>query len=148
MGKYRDLMQQYAHVEGGLIEAYHAVHREKNYLAQEDIIDAADIFRIPVKEAFGTASFYSYFSTKPRGKYVVRICESAPCHIAGADRVVAALEKELGIRMGETTADGKFTLELTQCVGQCQETPVITVNCKPHYGVCEANVREILAQYA
>jgi len=56
---------------------------------------------------------------------VIRICESAPCHVAGADAVIAAWEKELGMKMGESTADGKFALELTECVGQCQATRLL-----------------------
>ena len=75
------------------------------------------------------------------------MCESAPCHVAGADAVIAALEKELGIKMGETTADGKFALELTECVGQCQATPVITINSKPYENVSIDKIPAILAEY-
>jgi NADH-quinone oxidoreductase subunit E len=86
------------------------------------------------------------FSVKPRGKNVIRICESAPCHVAGAAEVVAALEKELGISMGGSTADGLFTLEFTECVGQCQGTPVITINGKPFVDVSPAKISGILAE--
>jgi NADH-quinone oxidoreductase subunit E len=82
-----------------------------------------------------------------RGKNVIRICESAPCHVAGAAEVIAALEKELGIKMGETTLDGKFTLELCECVGQCQATPVITVNSKPYGDMTPEKVSGVLAEY-
>jgi NADH-quinone oxidoreductase subunit E len=83
----------------------------------------------------------------PRGKYIIRICESAPCHVAGADKVVAALENELGIKMGDTTADGRFTLEFTECVGQCQATPVITINSKPYSDVNAQDIGSILNEY-
>ncbi|MGI6684542.1 MAG: NADH-quinone oxidoreductase subunit NuoE [Bacillota bacterium] len=140
-------MSKYTSVEGGIIEAFHAVQNEINYLPEEAILAAAEIFKISVKEAYGVATFYSYFSTKPRGKYIIRICESAPCHIAGADQVVQTLENELGIKMGETTSDGKFTLEFAECVGQCQDTPVITINGKPFGGVTKDSVVEILSNY-
>ncbi len=142
---YQAIMEKYQHVEGGLLEAFHAVQDEINYLPEEAIITAAKIFNMPVKEAYGVATFYSYFSTTPRGKYVIRMCKSAPCHVAGAEAVTQALEKELGIAVGETTKDGKFTLEFTECVGQCQKTPVITINGKPYLGVEPAKVAEILA---
>ena len=125
---YKGIIAKYKDVPGGIIEAFHAVQREFSYLPEEVIVEAAKIFNMPVAEAYGVATFYSYLSVEPRGKNVIRICESAPCHVAGAAEVVEALERELGIMMGETTADGKFTLEYTECVGQCQATPVITIN--------------------
>lgn len=133
-------------VSGGLIEAYHAIQREYNYIPEEAITEAARVFSIPVAEAYGVATFYSYFKIGKRGRYVIRLCESSPCHIAGAAEVVAALEKELGIKMGETTPDGKFTLEFTECVGQCQSTPVITINSQPVRDVTADKIPGILSQ--
>jgi len=75
------------------------------------------------------------------------MCESAPCHVAGADEVIKAIEKYLGIKTGETTADGKYTLELTECIGQCQATPVITVNSEPIFNVSPEKIPEILSAY-
>lgn len=147
MANYQEIMAPYQELQGGIIQAFHAVQKELNYLPEEAIIAASEVFGIPVSQAYGVATFYSYFSTKQRGKYVIRICESAPCHVAGADQVIKALENELGIKMGETTADGKFTLELTECVGQCQKTPVITINCKPYGGVSAEQIPQILAEY-
>ena len=112
---YKGIIAKYKDVPGGIIEAFHAVQREFSYLPEEVIVEAAKIFNMPVAEAYGVATFYSYLSVEPRGKNVIRICESAPCHVAGAAEVVEALERELGIMMGETTADGKFTLEYTEC---------------------------------
>lgn len=146
MVDYKAIIARYKDLPGGIIEAFHAIQKEQSFVPEEAIIAAAEAFQIPVKEAYGVATFYSMFSVKSRGKYVVRICESAPCHIAGADKVVEALEKELGIKMGETTPDGKFTLEFTECVGQCQATPVITVNGKPYEGVTAEKVPGILAE--
>jgi NADH:ubiquinone oxidoreductase subunit E len=147
MLNYKEVISPYKELPGGIIQAYHAIQKEINYLPEEAIKTAADIFNVPLKEAYGVATFYSYFSVKPRGKYVIRICESAPCHVAGAAEVLAALENELGIKVGETTQDGKFTLELTQCVGQCQETPVITINGEPYGGITADKVVKILADY-
>lgn len=146
MSDYQSIIQAYKDVPGGLIEAYHALQRQYNYIPEEAINQAAEIFGIPQAKAYGVATFYSYFSVGERGRYVIRICESAPCHIAGADQVVKALEQQLGIKMGETTADGKFTLEFTECVGQCQATPVITINSKPYLDVSAGQISSILAE--
>lgn len=130
---------------GGILEFFHAVQDQYNYLPEEAIELGAKTFGLTPPQAYGVATFYSYLSTTPRGRFVIRICESAPCHIAGADAVLAAFEKELGIKAGETTPDGVFTLELTQCVGQCQGTAVTTVNGMPYEGVTAEQVPAILS---
>jgi len=142
---YQEILAKYADKPGGMIEAFHAIQEELNYLPEEVIIEAAKVFDKPVAQAYGVATFYSMFSTDKRGKYVIRICESAPCHVAGAAEVVAALEKELGVKMGESTADGLFSLEFTECVGQCQATPVITINGEPYLDVTPAQISGIIA---
>lgn len=144
---YKKIIDGFTQVPGGMIEAFHAIQDECSYLPEEAIVAAAEAFGVPAAEAYGVATFYSMFSVKKRGKNVIRICESAPCHIAGAADVVAALEKELGICMGDSTADGCFTLEFTECVGQCQATPVITINSKAYLDVTPAAVPGILAEY-
>jgi len=144
---YKQILDTYKNLPGGMIEAYHAIQDVYSYLPEEAIIEAAKVFNVPVSKAYDVTTFYSMFSVKPRGKNVIRICQSAPCHVAGAAEVVAALERELGIRMGESTADGIFALEMTECVGQCQAIPVITVNGKPYMGVTPATVINILAEY-
>jgi len=144
---YKDIITSFAGVPGGMIEAFHAIQDEYAYLPEEAIIEAAKVFAVPAAQAYGVATFYSYFSVKARGKNVIRICESAPCHIAGAAEVVAALERELGVSMGDSTADGRFALEFTECVGQCQATPVITINSKPYLDVTPAMVADILAEF-
>ncbi len=144
---YKGIISNYAEVPGGIIEAFHAVEKELSFLPEDAIVEAARVFKVPAAEAFGVASFYSMFSTKARGKNIIRLCESAPCHVAGAAQVVAALEKELGIRMGESTKDGLFALEFTECVGQCQAIPVLTINSKPYLDVTPAVIPNILAEY-
>ncbi|MDO4540304.1 MAG: NADH-quinone oxidoreductase subunit NuoE [Syntrophomonadaceae bacterium] len=144
MAKYDAILNLYKEKDGGLIEAYHALQREYNYIPEDAIEEAAVVFNMSPAKAWGVATFYSYFKVGPRGKYIIRMCESAPCHVAGADAVLEALEQELGIKCGETTADGKFTLELTECVGQCQMTPVVTINSKPYGDLTPAKVAELL----
>jgi NADH-quinone oxidoreductase subunit E len=146
MADYKEIINAYKDLPGGLIESYHALQREYNYIPEDAITEAAKVFRVSEAQAFGVATFYSYFKVGERGRYVIRICESAPCHIAGAAEVVNALEQHLGIKMGETTGDGKFTLEFAECVGQCQATPVITINSKPYSDVLPEKVPGILSE--
>ena len=145
MATIKDIISSYRDKPGGIIEAYHAVQQEYNYLPQEGIEAAASIFGVSEAQAYGVATFYSYLSVEKRGQYIIRMCESAPCHVAGADILIKAFEAELGIQVGQTTADGKFTLELTECVGQCQGTPVITINSVPYVNMNPEQVPAVLA---
>ncbi|MGS0765014.1 NADH-quinone oxidoreductase subunit NuoE family protein [Syntrophomonas curvata] len=146
MADYKAIIDRYKELPGGIIEAYHALQREYNYIPEDAVGYAAGVFDMSKAQAYGVATFYSYLKIGGRGKYIIRICESAPCHVAGAHEVVHALEKELGIKMGETTADGKFTLEFTECVGQCQATPVITINSKPYGDMTAEKIPAVLAE--
>lgn len=147
MANYQDIIASCKDKKGGIIEAYHALQTEFNFISREALVEAARVFGISEAEAYGVATFYSYLSVEERGKYIIRMCESAPCHVAGADEVLKAIENQLGIKVGETTPDGKFTLELTECVGQCQATPVITVNSEPIFNVNVKMLPQILAAY-
>lgn len=145
MANYKDIIANCKDTKGGIIEAYHALQNEFNYISREALQEAARVFGIAESEAYGVATFYSYLSVEPRGNYIIRMCESAPCHVAGADELLKAIEQQLGIKAGQTTPDGKFTLELTECVGQCQATPVITINSEPLFNVKPNMLGQILA---
>jgi NADH-quinone oxidoreductase subunit E len=147
LDKVQEIALRFKDLPGGLIEALHAVQAEYAYIP-EDVLDRlAGAFQIPRARVYGVAKFYSYFSVKPRGRFIIRICKSAPCHVQGAAEVVQALEDELGIRLGETTEDKQFTLEPTECVGACEQTPVITINGKPYGDLNPTKVKDILAGY-
>lgn len=147
MANYKDIIAGCKDTKGGIIEAYHALQSEFNYISREALVEAAHAFGISEAQAYGVATFYSYLSVEKRGKYIIRMCESAPCHVAGADELLKAIESHLGIKVGETTPDGKYTLELTECVGQCQATPVITVNSEPVFNVTAKILPQVLAAY-
>jgi len=145
---FKEIISRYKALPGGIIEAYHAIQKECSYLPEEAIGDAAEIFGISLAKAYGVATFYSMFTVKPRGKNIIRVCESAPCKVADSDKLVKILENELGIKVGETTPDGNFTLESTQCVGQCQDTPIITINSMPYKDITPEKLKNILAEMA
>ncbi len=145
MSNYKDLITECKGKKGGIIEAFHAIQDEFNYIPAAALQEAAREFGLSEAQAYGVATFYSYLAVEKRGKYIIRMCESAPCHVAGADELLKALESMLGIKAGQTTPDGKFTLELTECVGQCQATPVITINNEPRFNVKVNELEQILA---
>jgi NADH:ubiquinone oxidoreductase subunit E len=98
-------------------------------------------------QVYSAASFYQMFSLKPTGTHIIRFCESAPCHVEGGRQVLQALEEELGLRPGETSGDGKWSLFMTSCIGVCSVGPVFLVDDDVYGNVTPEKVREILARY-
>ena len=129
--EYKAIIEPYAQVQGGVIEAIHALMGRYHYIPQKALKELGKAFRMTEAEVYGVATFYSYFTVKEGGTYVIRVCRSAPCHLENAEGVMELLTRELGIQPGETTEDGRFTLDWTECVGQCEHAPVLTVNCEP-----------------
>jgi len=99
-----------------------------NAIPREVAVVVSRVTGIPEAELYSFISFYAMISPKARGKYVIRMCESAPCHVTGAVAVMEAITKTLGLSPGETSADGRFTLEYCQCLGVCESSPAILVN--------------------
>ena len=102
---------------------------------------------IPQTQVYSFVTFYAMLSVKPRGKYVIRMCKSAPCHVRGAKEIVRALEDLLQIKMGETTEDRRFTLEYCPCLGVCEQVPAIMINEKAYVNLTPESVRDIVKRY-
>ena len=125
----QDAVSHYRAVKGGVMPALHAVQGIcGNWLPLEALKLLAEGMDIPYPYLYGVMSFYTMFSPTPRGKYIIRLCESPPCHIMGAVNLAEMLQTELGIKVGETTADGLFTLEHTACLGVCEVSPAMQIN--------------------
>ena len=99
----------------------HSIH-------SEDIAAIAQYLNLTKAQVFGVVNYYSMYHTEPRGKHIITVCKSPVCHIKEADAIIGHLEKSLNLKMGETTADSKFTLEYAQCLGRCDEAPVMSIN--------------------
>jgi NADH-quinone oxidoreductase subunit E len=119
----------------------------RNYVDREWARLVADELGLPLTKVYDVLTFYAMFSTEPRGKYVIELCKSAPCHVAGGAAVVSMLERQLGIKMGETTADGLFTLEYTACFGACDQAPAVKIGDKVYGKLTAEKVAEIIDSY-
>jgi NADH:ubiquinone oxidoreductase subunit E len=119
----------------------HSLHRE----ALEEL---SRILDVPISDIIGTATFYTMFSLKPRGRHIIRLCESPPCYIAGEENIRTALERKLGVELGGTTADGLFTLEATSCLGACGVAPVMMVDDEVYGHLTEAKAVAIVDRIA
>jgi NADH-quinone oxidoreductase subunit E len=133
--------------KGALIEVLHKAQHIFGYLPEEVQLYVCEKLDIPASKVFGVVTFYSYFSTEPRGEYVVNICMGTACFVRGAGEVLAEFEKKLGVKSGQTTDDGKFTVGSLRCIGACGLAPVVTINDKVYGHVTKADVAKILAEY-
>ncbi|MBC7221547.1 NAD(P)H-dependent oxidoreductase subunit E [Candidatus Bipolaricaulota bacterium] len=140
------ILQKFPRSPDVLLSLLHALQRTnpQNYLTQEDLKLAAEYLGLPLSRVRDAVSFYTMFSLKPRGRHIIRVCESPNCHLAGAWSVVEELKKTLGIEVGQTTPDGLFTLELTSCLGACGVAPVMMVDDEVFGNLTPERVREIL----
>ncbi len=121
-----------------------------NYFGHIDsnsIIEVSRYTGVPIGEIHGVITFYSFLGQKKRGKFVIRLCRTISCDIAGKEQIVRVLEKELGIRFGETTEDGMFSLEYTNCIGMCNNPPAMLINEKAYGGLTPERVVEILDSF-
>jgi len=115
-----------------------------NYITEDKLKLIAQETGLSYSEVYGVATFYSLFSLKPQGEYVIRVCNSGPCHLMGSKSIFDVLEKELKIKIGETTAYGRFTLEEVSCLGICNEAPAMMINEKVYGSLTPQKIREIL----
>jgi len=102
---------------------------------------------VPTAKIYGVTTFYAMFSNEQRGENIIRMCKSAPCHVKGAKAVLRAFEEALGVACGETTADGKFTLETCECLGICDISPAVMINDKVFGNLTPEKVRGLLSNY-
>lgn len=141
------IIEKHRKEETPLLCVLEEVQEKFRYLPRNVLEYIARKMDIPSSMVYGVATFYSFFETKPVGEYVIRVCKSTPCHVQGAFDILKVLKRELGCREGETTKDGKFTLEVTSCLGVCGIAPAMMINDVTYGNLSEERIREILALY-
>ncbi len=130
-----------------LLERLIGAQRKSGYLSEKAMSAAARSLSLPLSEVYGVATFYAFISVKPRGRNVIRICKSLPCYMKNGGRIAARVEKEIGIRPGASTADGKFSFEWTNCIGACDQAPAMLVNDDLHGNLTPRKISGILKSY-
>ena len=133
--------------DGALIPILQTTQNLFGYLPKPVLKHISLRLKIPYSEVTGVVSFYSFFSTVPRGKHVVRVCLGTACYVRGGKEVLEAFKKNLKINVGETTPDRMFSLEVGRCFGACGLAPVAMIDEDVHQRVKAAKIREIISQY-
>ncbi len=141
------ILKSYKTTDGALIPVLQSAQGILGYLPKKVLLYVSKALDIPYSQVSGVVSFYSFFSTTPRGKNVIRVCLGTACYVRGGKEVLSALTKLCNIKVGETTEDREFSLEVGRCFGACGLAPVIMINDDVHQRVKPAKLKEILGQY-
>ena len=130
-----------------LLNMIKAEQFQNGYVSEEAMNHIAQDLELPLGHVYGVTTFYSFLSTEPLGRHVIRICKSVPCFLQNGETVAASLQKNLGIAPGETTADGRFTFLLTNCIGACDKAPAMLVDDVVYGNLTPERIKTILQSH-
>jgi NADH:ubiquinone oxidoreductase subunit E len=142
-----NILDEYLDKPGALIPVLQIAQRLFGYLPQEALKKISIRLKKPYSEVAGVVTFYSFFSTQPRGKYMVRVCLGTACYVRGGKEVLNSVKKELRIDVGQTTPDRQFSIDVGRCFGACGLAPVIMINDEVFQRVKPEKVSEIISYY-
>lgn len=142
--KIEALKAKYPLARSALVPALHLAQREIGYLSPEAMREVAALVGVPPVEAASVASFYTMLQRKPVGRHVIQVCTNLSCSLLGAEHLVEVLRRRLGIDVGQTTPDGRFTLETVECLGSCGTAPVMQIDDDYYENVTEESLDRIL----
>jgi NADP-reducing hydrogenase subunit HndA len=143
----KEICKSFDNKPGELINVLHKVQSTFGYLPAEIQEVVAYELNVPLAKVYGVVTFYSFFSMLPKGKHPISICTGTACYVRGAENVLTEFKKELKIDVGETTADGKFSISCLRCIGACGLAPVVMVGDKTYGRVSPEMVKDIIKEY-
>jgi len=142
------VLQKHQFDKSMLVGILQDIQAENGYLAKELLAETSQALDVPLSRVYSVATFFKAFSLTPRGRHLINVCMGTACHVRGSDKVLAEMEKELGIKNGENTADLKFTLETVNCVGACALGPMVIIGEDYHGEMTPDKVNEVLKNYS
>ncbi len=145
--KLKELIASHKGVRGALMPVLQGAQEIYGYLPIEVIKRIAEGLEVPMEEVYGVASFYSQFSLNPKGEVSIAVCLGTACYVKGAGDLINKISEIIGIEAGETSADGKWSLDATRCIGACGLAPVLTVNDEVYGRLVVDDIPGIVAKY-
>jgi NADH:ubiquinone oxidoreductase subunit E len=142
-----NVIDLYKGKEGTLIQVLHQAQKIYGHLSLEVQEFIANEMDIPLAKVSGVVSFYSFFSTEPRGEHTIRVCMGTACYVRGGKKIVEYLQNHLGVELGDTTADGKFSFEIARCIGSCALAPAMVIDDTIYKQVNINKIGRILENY-
>lgn len=147
INELKEVMKKNKDTKGALMPVLHEAQKIFGYLPIEVQTLISEELKVPLSEIYGVVTFYSQFTLVPKGQYQIGVCLGTACYVKGSQAILDRIKKNLNIQVGGTTADGRFSLEATRCIGACGLAPVITIN-EDVYGRLKAEeVDNILEKY-
>jgi len=140
-------MHHYEDSRAASIEALKIVQKQRGWVPDGAIDAIADVLGIPASDVEGVATFYSQIFRQPVGRHIIRVCDSMVCYIGGHESVLSAIQNQLGIGLGQTTADDRFTLLPVCCLGNCDKAPALMIDDDTYGNLTPAQVAELLESY-
>ncbi|KJR49139.1 NAD-reducing hydrogenase subunit HoxE [Desulfosporosinus sp. I2] len=142
-----EIIEKYRHENGPLIPILQGAQGVYGYLPAHVLKHISKAIRIPLARIYGVVTFYAQFRLTPVGRNLINVCLGTACHVRGGAKVLETIEKELKIKDGATTDDGRFTLEIVACIGACGLAPVISINNEVHGRLVPESIAGIFAKY-
>ncbi|MCB2194901.1 MAG: NAD(P)H-dependent oxidoreductase subunit E [Bacteroidetes bacterium] len=141
----RDIISKFEQRKDNMLNILHAVQNNNpnNYLTTEDLKLVAEYLNTTYSSVYGVVKYYSMFSLKPRGKYVIRVCKSPLCHMMDGDNLMQEIKDIIGIGLGETTDDLMFSIESSECLGHCAHAPVMMINEKVYKNLDSFKIKNV-----
>jgi NADH-quinone oxidoreductase subunit E len=143
----RELADKYGRERENLLPIMQGVIEKERFLSEYSMVEIAREMDLPAAEIYGTATFYSFMEVKSMGRFIIRICKTITCAMKGKSQVLFAIQDMLKIKVGETTADGKFSLLQTNCLGLCHKAPAMLINHEIYTDLTPEKAREIISGY-
>lgn len=145
--EYIDSVKNKEHSDSYLIAVLHKAQELYGYLSRQTMDEVSARMKIPAAHIWGVATFYHYFNLTPPGKFVISVCLGTACYVKGANQVLEAIKKDLGIDVGEVTEDGLFSLQPARCLGACGLAPVVMIGDKIHGDLDGKKAVKLLDEY-
>lgn len=143
----KEICASFNNEKGEVINVLHQVQSKLGYLPMEVQEVIAHGLKLPVAHVFGVVTFYSFFSMIPRGEFPISICMGTACYVRGAEKILDEFKRQLNLKVGETSEDGKFSINCLRCVGACGLAPVVMVGEKVYGRILPDQVRDIINEY-
>lgn len=143
----QELLKNYSQDKSNLIQILNEVQEKYGYIPKQSQIEISNYLKIPMAEIYGVITFYSRFTLEPKGKYNISVCLGTACFVKGSQALLDRLKERLKIDEGQTTTDGKFSIDATRCVGACGLAPVFTINNEVYGKATVKKLDEVLDEY-
>ena len=145
--KIKEILETYTKDKSNLIQILNEVQEYYGYIPKSAQVEISEYLELPMAEVYGVITFYSRFTLKPKGKYNIAVCLGTACFVKGSEQILDKVKEKLGIDVGETTPDGKFSIEATRCIGACGLAPVFTVNDEVYGKATPEMIDKVIEEY-